>query len=63
MCPILAQRVEQFGAGIALDGEQATSEQIHDAVQCCIIDPSFKNQAKNMSLIIDNVLAKRLCIE
>ena len=61
--PILAQRVEQLGAGIALDGEQATSEQIHDAVQCCIIDPSFKNQAKNMSLIIDNVLAKGLCIE
>jgi len=55
--------VEQFGAGIALDGEQATSEQIHDAVQRCIVDPSFKNQAKKMSSIIDNVLAKGLCIE
>lgn len=61
--PILAQRLEQLGAGIALDGEHATPEQIHDAVQRCIVDPSFKIQAKKMSSIIANVLANGLCIE
>ncbi|CAF2018262.1 unnamed protein product [Rotaria magnacalcarata] len=61
--PTLAQRVEQLGAGIALNGEQATPEQIHDAVQRCIEDPSFKSQAKKMSSTIANVLAKGFCIE
>ncbi|CAF5050396.1 unnamed protein product [Rotaria magnacalcarata] len=61
--PTLAQRVEQLGAGIALNGEQATPEQIHDAVQRCIEDPSFKSQAKKMSSTIANVLAKGFSIE
>jgi UDP:flavonoid glycosyltransferase YjiC (YdhE family) len=61
--PILAQRVEQLGAGIALDAEQATPEQIHDAVQRCIMDPSFKSQAKKLSFTIANVLAKEFCID
>jgi MGT family glycosyltransferase len=61
--PTLAQRVEQLGAGVALDGEQATPEQIRDAVQRCIMDPSFKIQAKKMSSIIANMLAKGFCIE
>ncbi|CAF1205143.1 unnamed protein product [Adineta steineri] len=61
--PVIAQHVEQIGAGIALNGDEATSEQIRDAVERCVRDSSFKIQAKKMSSTIVHVLTEGFCIE
>lgn len=40
--PILAAQVQAIGAGIALDGEKATSDDIRTAAQQLLTDPSWK---------------------
>ncbi|MGH3350408.1 MAG: glycosyltransferase [Nocardioides sp.] len=47
--PALAAQVERLGAGIALDGETATPDQIAEAVRTVRADPSFAASARSLA--------------
>ncbi|MDQ3640193.1 MAG: glycosyltransferase [Actinomycetota bacterium] len=50
--PGIARQVESLGAGLALDGEAATSEEIGDAVKQVLSDPSYGAVARRLGGLI-----------
>lgn len=47
--PALAGQVERLGAGIALDGDDATPDQIAEAVHAVLADPSYAARAHRLA--------------
>ena len=50
--PALAQRVSELGAGLQLDGETATAEEIRAAVDALLTDAKYRNAAQGLAKAI-----------
>ncbi|HLY32420.1 MAG TPA: nucleotide disphospho-sugar-binding domain-containing protein, partial [Ktedonobacterales bacterium] len=50
--PALATQIAALGAGIALDGDTASSERIGEAVMTILADPSFAEAARRLANVI-----------
>jgi UDP:flavonoid glycosyltransferase YjiC (YdhE family) len=50
--PVLARQIAKLGAGIALDGESATSAEIADACRRVLTDGEYAKGARRMEEVI-----------
>ena len=55
--PLLSSRAQELGAGIALDGENATPDDIRAAVNRVLDEPSFKQKAMELKAKYDALKA------
>jgi len=51
--PILARRVQDLGAGLALEGDTATAGEIRGAVERMLADGSYSERARELAAAID----------
>jgi UDP:flavonoid glycosyltransferase YjiC (YdhE family) len=52
--PLLAQQVEAIGAGIALDGDNATAEDIRAAARCVLSQERYAETARMLAKVISS---------